>query len=74
MSLLKVFNRAHGNLVKGDIIERDFRPMKVDNRLRETVKKYAYRFRSSARIAHGHFLTDKERQVKPRKLRKVKLP
>jgi len=74
MSILMEFRKKCGNLVDGNVIDRDYADLKIDEDLRQEAIRFSGRFRSSIRIANGLFYTDQERKEELENLRAVMLP
>ena len=74
MDILKEFRKKVGHLVEGDVLEKEYGKIIIDEEVRETTKKFGFRLRGGVRITHGLFYTDEEKEKEKKELLKVKLP
>ena len=73
-SLLEQFKHRVGSLVRGNVINADFKPVVVDDEVVAKTSTYASRYRCSQRLGKGLFYTDSERKAACDRMRRIKLP
>ena len=62
MSIVKQFHEKIGHLVKGNVWNKDYAPLVIDEKLRTQAIKNPLKVRGSHRLINGLFYTDEERR------------
>jgi len=72
--ILEEFKKKIGRLVEGEVWDREYGEVSIDDATRESAQRYASRCRCSVRIAKGLFYTDHEKDIELKRLREIRLP